>query len=161
MSGWQWFWTLVGFLVYIIVLIFLYFYKPFEELFNFVVKDTTFGNVIFWAALIAGIVGFCGYHWRAYRIHIVQQKNVEAMVLSSLRGSTFVAILLSGGATLQAVQNLCVYLVRQEVVIGGELGKRVAAVLALIVLTGVFCLIFWLLKVMRSGTQSSAQTPTT
>ena len=88
MSGWQWFWTLVGFLVYIIVLIFLYFYKPFEELFNFVVKDTTFGNVIFWAALIAGIVGFCGYHWRAYRIHIVQQKNVEAMVLSSLRGST-------------------------------------------------------------------------
>jgi hypothetical protein len=161
MSGWQWFWTLVGFLVYIIVLIFLYFYKPFEELFNFVVKDTTFGNVIFWAALIAGIVGFCGYHWRAYRIHIVQQKNVEAMVLSSLRGSTFTAILLSGGATLQAVQNLVVYLVRHEVVIGSELGKRVAAVLALIVLTGVFCLIFWLLKVMRSGPQSSAQTPTT
>lgn len=156
MSGWQWFWTLVGFLVYIIVLIFLYFYKPFEDLFNFVVRDTTYGNVIFWAALIAGIVGFCGYHWRAYRIHIVQQKNVEAMVLSSLRGSTFVAILLSGGATLQAVQSLCVYLVRQEVVLGADLGKRIAAVLALIVLTGIFCIIFWLLKVMRNAPQSGA-----
>jgi len=160
MSGWQWFWTLVGFLVYIIVLIFLYFYKPFELLFNFVVKDTTYGNVIFWAALIAGIVGFCGYHWRAYRIHIVQQKNVEAMVMSSLRGSTFAAILLSGGAALQAVQSLCVYLVRQEVVIGAELGKRVAAVLALVVLTGIFCIIFWLLKVMRGGAQTGAQAPT-
>jgi hypothetical protein len=160
MSGWQWFWTLVGFLVYIIVLIFLYFYKPFEELFNFVVKDTTFDNVIFWAALIAGIVGFCGYHWRAYRIHIVQQKNVEAMVLSSLRGSTFAAILLSGGAALQAVQSLCVYLVRQEVVLGADLGKRIAAVLALIVLTGVFCIIFWLLKVMRGAPQSGTQPPT-
>jgi hypothetical protein len=159
MSGWQWFWTLVGFLVYIIVLIFLYFYKPFEVLFNFVVKDTTFDNVIFWAALIAGIVGFCGYHWRAYRIHIVQQKNVEAMVLSSLRGSTFAAILLSGGAALQAVQILCVYLVRQEVVLDAELGKRVAAVLALVVLTGVFCLIFWLLKVMRNAPQSGTPTP--
>jgi hypothetical protein len=159
MSGWQWFWTLVGFLVYIIVLIFLYFYKPFEELFNFVVRDTTFDNVIFWAALIAGIVGFCGYHWRAYRIHIVQQRNVEAMVASSLRGSTFAAILLSGGAALQAVQSLCVYLVRQEVVIGAELGKRIAAVLALIVLTGVFCIIFWLLKVMRSAQQSGPQAP--
>jgi len=154
MSGWQWFWTLVGFLVYIIVLIFLFFYKPFEELFNFVVKDTTFANVIFWAALITGIVGFCGYHWRAYRVHIVQQRNVEAMVLSSLRGSTFTAILLSGGATLQAVQILCVYLVREEVVLGAEFGKRVAAVLALVVLTGVFCIIFWLLKVMRSSPQS-------
>ncbi len=154
MSGWQWFWTLVGFLVYIVVLIFLFFYKPFEELFNFVVKDTTFGNVIFWAALIAGIIGFCGYHWRAYKIHIVQQRNVEAMVLSSLRGSTFVAILLGGGATLQAVQILCVHLVRAETVLGPELGSRIVAVLALAALTGVFCIIFWLLKVIRAARPS-------
>ncbi len=45
-------------------------------------------------------------HWHAYQVHIVQQRSVESMVLTSLRGSTFTAILLSGGATLQAVQNL-------------------------------------------------------
>ena len=151
MKGWQWFWTLVGFLVYIIVLIFLFFYKPFEELFTFIVNDTTFGNVVFWAALLTGIVGFCGYHWRAYKLYIVEQRNMEAMVLSSLKGSTFIAILLSAGAALQSVQALCVYLVRDSVVIGPDLGKRLAAVLALIVLTGVFSIIFWLLKLVRFG----------
>ena len=78
------------------------------------------------------------------------------MVLSSIRGSTFVAILLSGGATLQAVQSLCVYLVREEVTLGPEFSKRVAAVIAMIVLTGVFCIIFWLLKLIRSGARSAS-----
>ncbi len=150
MAGWQWFWTLVGFLIFIIVLIFLYFFKPFEELFNLVVYGIDFDNITFWVALIIGIIGFCGYHWRAYRVHIVQQKNMEAMVLSSLKGSTFTAILLSAGATLQAVQILCVYLLRSEQVLDAEFGKRLAAVAALVVLTGVFCIIFWLLKVVRS-----------
>jgi len=38
MSGWRWFWALVGYVAYIVVLIFLYFYKPFEDLFTLVVK---------------------------------------------------------------------------------------------------------------------------
>lgn len=150
MAGWQWFWTLVGFLIFIIVLIFLYFYKPFEELFNLIVYGIDFDNITFWAALIIGIIGFCGYHWRAYRVHIVQQKSMESMVLSSLKGSTFTAILLSAGATLQAVQILCVYLLRSEQILDAEFGKRLAAVAALVVLTGIFCIIFWLLKVVRS-----------
>lgn len=153
MSGWGWFWTLVGFLAYIVVLIFLFFYKPFEELFTFIIADTTFDNVVFWVALLTGIVGFCGYHWRAYRLHIVEQRSMENMVLSSLRGSTFIAILIGAGATLQSVQTLIVYLVREPVVLGPDLGKRIAAVLALIVLTGVFAIIFWLLRLVRFHTE--------
>ncbi|MEM7190084.1 MAG: hypothetical protein AAF439_10780, partial [Pseudomonadota bacterium] len=65
MSVWQWFWTLVGFLIYIIVLIFLYFYKPFEDLFTSIIYGLTYQNAIFWAGVIIGIVGFCTYHWRA------------------------------------------------------------------------------------------------
>ena len=30
MAGWRLFWALVGYLAFIVVLIFLYFYKPFE-----------------------------------------------------------------------------------------------------------------------------------
>ena len=104
MSGWQWFWALAGYVIYIIVLIFLYFYKPFEDLFNLVVYGLSYENSIFWAGLIIGIVGFCAYHWRAYRLHIVQQQSVETMVQASLKGSTFTAILLSASAALQAVQ---------------------------------------------------------
>ena len=102
MTGWQWFWTLVGFVLFIVVLIFLYFYQPFEDLFTLVVRGIGFDNVIFWAALIIGVIGFCAYHWRAYKIHIVREGSIESMVLSSLKGSTFVAILFSGGAALQA-----------------------------------------------------------
>ncbi|HIJ92964.1 MAG TPA: hypothetical protein QGF63_00510 [Alphaproteobacteria bacterium] len=149
MGGWQWFWTLVGFVVFIVVLIFLFFYGPFETLFTLVINGISFDNAIFWAALIIGIIGFCAYHWHAYRVHIVAEQSVESMVLSSLRGSTFTAILMSGGATLQAVQILCVYLLQPGYDLGAGFGTRLAAVVALVVLTGIFCVIFWLLKIIR------------
>ncbi len=154
MIGWQWFWTLVGFLIFILVLIFLYFYQPFENLFNIVAYGLSYQNAIFWVSLIIGIIGFCIFHWRAYRLYIVQQHSIEAMVLSSLKGSTFTAILLSGGATLQAVQIICVYLLRTEYALGADFGKRLAAVVALVILTGLFCIIYWLLKVIRPPRQA-------
>ncbi len=154
MTGWHWFWTLVGFLIFIIVLIFLYFYPPFEALFVLVINGVSYDNVIFWVALIIGIIGFCTYHWRAYRVHIVQQHSVESMVLSSLRGSTFVAILLSGGAALQAVQIMCLYLLRPDHVLDAGFGERLAAIVVLLLLTGVFCVIFWLLKIIRPATRA-------
>jgi hypothetical protein len=154
MTGWQWFWTLVGFIVYIIVLIFLYFYPPFEVLFTRVINGISFSNLIFWVAIITGIIGFCLYHWQSYRIYIVRQHRVEAMVLSSLRGSTFTAVLLSGGAALQALQILCVYLLEEGYTLDREFGERLASVVALVILTGVFYLIFWFLKFVRAGQAS-------
>ena len=132
MTGWQWFWTLVGFLLLILVLIFLYFFQPFEDLFTLVLNGVSYSNAIFWVALIIGIIGFCTFHWHAYKVHIVQQRSVESMVLTSLRGSTFTAILLSGGATLQAVQNLCVFLLQNGYGFDSNFGKRIAATLSLI-----------------------------
>jgi hypothetical protein len=154
MTGWQWFGTLVGFLLYIILLIFLFYYEPFEELFNLVIHGISYDSTIFWVALLIGIVGFCGFHWRAYRLYEVQQQAVESMVLASLRGSTFTAILLSAGATLQAVQILCLHLLRAESVLNAGLGQRLAAVVMLAILTGIFCIIFWLLKLVRPVGQS-------
>jgi len=87
----------------------------------------------------------------------VQQRSVESMVLTSLRGSTFIAILFSAGAALQAVQILCVYLLGPGYSLDEAFGKRLAAVVALVILTGIFCVIFWLLKVMRpAGHRSQA-----
>ena len=151
MTGWQWFWTLVGFIVYVLVLIFLYYYQPFEDLFVRVLTGISFSNAIFWAALLVAIVGFCAYHWYAYRVHIVRQHSIESMVLASLRGSTFIAIVLSGGAALQAVQILCVYLLQDGYTLDGEFGRPLGAVVALVILTGIFGIIFWLLKVIRTA----------
>lgn len=150
MSVWNWFWTLVGFVIFIIVLIFLFFYKPFEELFRAVVYGMSYSNAIFWAGVVIGVIGFCAFHWRAYRLHLVREKSVEQMVLSSLRGSTFVAILLSASAALQAVQILAVHLIQPGYSLDAAFGKRLLALIALIVLTGLFCVIFWLLKSIQS-----------
>ena len=157
MSVWQWFWTLVGFLIYIIVLILLYFYKPFEDLFNTVVNGLTYSNSIFWAGVIIGIVGFVVFHWRAFRLHMVKERNVEAMVLSSLMGSTFVAILLSSAAALQSVQILSVHMIQPGYALDATFGKRLLALIALVLVTGLFCIVFWLLKAIRSGTTRSAE----
>lgn len=151
MNGWQWFWTLVLFAVYIVVLVFLYFYKPFEVLFTSVLNGISYDNAIFWVVIITGILGFCLYHWQAYRLHIVGENSVEAMVLSSLRGSAFIAVLLSGGAMLQALQILCVFLLKQGYALNQEFGERLAAVVALLVVTAAFYVIFWLLKFVRPG----------
>ena len=159
MSVWQWFWTLVGFLIYIIVLIFLYFYKPFEDLFTSIIYGLTYQNAIFWAGVIIGIVGFCAFHWRAYRLHIVKERNVEAVVMTSLQGSTFVAILLSASAALQAVQILAVHLIQPEYALDATFGKRLLALIALVILTGLFCIVFWLLKHIRDGRLLSRSGP--
>ena len=155
MNGWQWFWTVVGFILFIIVLTFLYYSAPFEQIFVRVVHGIRFDNVIFWMALVVGIVGFCAYHWHAYRVYIAKRRSVEEMVLSSLRGSTFTAILLAGGATLQALQILCVHLLNEGYAIDAEFGKRLGALAALVIVTAIFCVIFWLLKVIRTETRSA------
>lgn len=149
MTGWRWFWTLIGFLLFIVVLLFLYFSKPFEELFTLVIHGIGYDNAIFWIVVIVGIVGFCGYHWHAYRVHIVEQHSIESMVLSSLRGSTYIAILLSAGGALQAVQILSVYMLSDAFALDAGFGGRLAAVVLLVILTAIFCVIFWLLKVIR------------
>jgi len=149
MTGWQWFWTLVGFLLLILALTFLYFFPPFETLVNIVLTGFTFQNSIFWVTVIIGIGGFCAFHWSAYKTYIGGQGSVEAMVLTSLRGSTFTAVLLSAGAALQAVQNACVYLLQTSYPFDGGFGKKVGTIIALVVITGVFCIIFWLLKLIR------------
>ena len=102
MAGWRLFWALVGYVAFIVILIFLYFYKPFEDFFTLVINGLGYDNAIFWVVLIAGIIGFCGYHWRAYRLYIVQRRSVDGMVLASLRGSTFIAILFCAGAAAQS-----------------------------------------------------------
>jgi hypothetical protein len=160
MAGWRLFWALVGYVAFIVILIFLYFYKPFEDFFTLVINGLSYGNAMFWVVLIAAVVGFCGYHWRAYRLYIVQRRSVDGMVLASLRGSAFIAVLFCAGAAVQSLLILCAYLLQPEYTLDAEFGSRLGAVVALVILTVIFCLIYWLLKVIRqaSGTSGSADT---
>jgi len=154
MAGWRLFWALVGYVAYIVVLIFLYFYKPFEDFFTLVINGLGYDNAMYWVVLIAGIIAFCTYHWRAYRLYIVQRHSVEGMVLASLRGSTFVAILFCAGAAAQSMLILCTFLLQSEYTLDAEFGVRLGSVVALVILTVIFCLIYWLLKVVRQASKA-------
>ena len=123
MSGWRLFWALAGYVAFIVILIFLYFYKPFEDFFTLVINGLGYDNAMFWVVLIAAIVGFCAYHWRAYRLYIVQRHSVDGMVLASLRGSAFIAILFCAGAAVQSLLILCVYLLQSDYSLGAEFGR--------------------------------------
>jgi uncharacterized membrane protein YqjE len=82
------------------------------------------------------------------------------MVLASLRGSAFIAVLFCAGAAVQSLLILCVYLLQDRYTLGAEFGERLGAVVALLILTVVFCLIFWLLKIIPqpSGASGTADT---
>jgi hypothetical protein len=160
MSGWRLFWALVGYVAFIVILIFLYFYKPFEDFFTLVVNGLSYDNAMFWVVLIAAIIGFCGYHWRAYRLYIVQRHSVDGMVLASLRGSAFIAILFCAGAAAQSLLILCAYLLQSDYTLGAEFGTRLGAVVGMVILTVIFCLIFWVLKVIRQSAAASGSVDT-
>ena len=130
MAGWRLFWALVGYVAFIVILIFLYFYKPFEDFFTLVINGLGYDNAMFWVVLIAGIIGFCGYHWRAYRLYIVQRRSVDGMVLASLRGSAFIAILFCAGAAAQSMLILCVYLLQGGLHARRRVRRRLGAVVA-------------------------------
>jgi hypothetical protein len=160
MTGWRLFWALVGYLAFIVILIFLYFYKPFEDFFTLVINGLGYNNAMFWVVLIAGIIGFCAFHWRAYRLYIVQRRSVDGMVLASLRGSAFVAILFCAGAAAQSLLILCAYLLQPDYTLDVEFGSRLGAVVALVILTVCFCLIYWVLKVIRQAAPLSESADT-
>ena len=48
-----------------------------------------------------------------------------------------------------------VYLLQSEYALDAEFGARLGAVVGLAILTVVFCLIYWLLKVIRQGSAVS------
>jgi hypothetical protein len=111
---------------------------------------------MYWVVIIAALIGFCTYHWRAFRLYIVQRHSLDGMVLASLRGSAFIAVLFCAGAAAQSLLILCSYLLQSDYLLGAEFGERLGAVVGLVILTIIFCLIYWVLKVIRQP--AAAQT---
>jgi uncharacterized BrkB/YihY/UPF0761 family membrane protein len=89
----------------------------------------------------------------------VQRHSVDGMVLASLRGSAFIAVLFCAGAAAQSLLILCVYLLQGDYSLA-EFGERLGAVVAMVILTVIFCLIYWVLKVVRQSSSASGSADT-
>jgi hypothetical protein len=91
----------------IILLIFLYFYRPFETYLVAHIPFIHFSNVVFWFASLVGIVAYAFAHWQSFRTEIfrnVTELNVDNLVFDTLQAAILVSVIFCAGATLQAIE---------------------------------------------------------
>ncbi len=144
------------------LLIFLYFYQPFEAYLVANIPNVHFSNVIFWFASLVGVLGYALAHWQALRRHIVQstaELQVEALVFDALQIAVLTAVIFSAGATLQAVEMLSEYLMGRGPIFDRLFGMKLLSIVLLVILTILFYLLHHLVRSFRRGWQPRRPPP--
>ena len=144
----------IGLIALIILLIFLYFYKPFETYLVARIPGIHFSNVVFWFASMVGIVGYVIAHWQNFRSQFGRAGgalNVEALLFDSLQVSILVAVIFCAGGTLQSVAMLGEHLVGRGAIVGDEFGEKLLAIVLLVIMAILFYLLHHLVRAFRDG----------
>ena len=146
------FWIVLAGIV--IVLIFLYFYGPFESYVSESIGEIRARNVIFWFAALVGAVGYAIAHFASYRRTIFRRAgeiDVDSLVYDTLQITILVAVIISAGATLQAVEMLGEHLIKAGAVIDPVFGRRLLSVVLLVILSVLFYLLHLVVRAFRVG----------
>ena len=101
----------ISWIAFVILLIFLYFYKPFETLISESIRGISASTVIFWFAALVGVVAYAIAHWQSYRQKVfrdVSELDSEGLVFDTLQTAILVAVIL----ILYVGQNLAIILAR-------------------------------------------------
>jgi ABC-type xylose transport system permease subunit len=148
----QQFWAAI--IAVIIILIFLYFYRPFETYLLAQIPSIHFSNVVFWFATVVGILTFALAHWQSFRTEIfrnVADLNAEALVFDTLQAAVLAAVIFCAGGTLQAIEILSEYFVDRGPIFDAAFGRRLLAIILLVVLALIFYLLHFVVRALRTG----------
>ena len=148
----QQFW--IGLVALIILLIFLYFYRPFETYLTAHIPFIHFSNVIFWFASLVGIVLYGFAHWQSFRSEIfrnVSDLNVDALVFDTLQAAILVAVIFCAGGTLQAIEVLSEYFVNRGPIFDPGFGEKLLSIFLLVILAVLFFLLHYVVRALRTG----------
>ncbi len=146
----------IGLICVIIILIFLYFYKPFESYLATNIPGVHFSNVIFWFSSLVGVVGYAVAHWQSFHKNIlrdVSNLDVDGLVFDSLQTAILIAVIFSAGATLQAIEMLAEHLMNRGPIIDPVFGEKLLAIALLVILAILFYLLHHLIRAFRVGWQ--------
>jgi len=146
------FWITV--IALIILLIFLYFYPPFEAYLVANIPNVRFSNVVFWFASLVGVIGYVVAQWQSFRTEIfrnVSELRVEQLVFDTLQASILIAVIFCAGATLQAVEMLGEHLVDRGPIIDPAFGEKLLAIVLLVILAILFYLLHFVVRGFRGG----------
>ena len=152
----------IGLIALITLLIFLYFFAPFESYVIENVPKARFHNVLFWFSAVVAVIGFGLAHWQSFRRHIFQSSaGIPAveLVFDTLQISILTAVILCAGATLQAVEMLSEQLLFTGVAEGQSFGERILTILLLIILAILFYLLHLVVRAFRLGWQPRRPPP--
>ena len=153
---------LVWIVAVVILLIFLYFYRPFETYLVAHIPLIHFNNVLFWFASLVGIAAYAFAHWQSFRSEIfrnVPELNVEALVFDALQAAILTAVIFCAGATLQAVEMLGEYFVRRGPIIDAAFGEKLLAIILLVILAIIFYLLHYVVRALRTGWRPRSAPP--
>ena len=153
-SRWQQPRSWIGLIVILILIIFLLFYRPFEQYLLDNIPRIHFSNILFWFASLVAIVSFAVSHWQSFRKSIFQgvtESNVQDLVFDTLQIVVLVAVILFAGATIQAVEMLGVHLMNDGSVIDAEFGRRLLSIFLLVILAVLFYLLHRVVRAFRLG----------
>ena len=156
----QQFWS--GVVAVIILLIFLYFYRPFEAYLVAHIPFIHFSNIIFWFASLVGIVAYAFAHWQSFRNEIfrnVAELNVDTLVFDNLQAAILVAVIFCAGATLQAIEVLSEYFVSRGPIFDPAFGERLLAIILLVILALLFYLLHYAVRALRTGWRARTAPP--
>lgn len=156
----QQFW--IGIVAVIILLIFLYFYRPFETYLLAHMPFIHFGNVVFWFACVVGIVSYALAHWQSFRAEIFRdatELNVDTLVFDTLQAAVLVAVIFCAGATLQAIEVLSEYFVNRGPIFDAAFGQKLLAIFLLVILAVLFYLLHYVVRALRTGWRPRSAPP--
>lgn len=144
----------IALVAFIILLIFLYYYQPFETYLLARIPNIHFSNVLFWFASLVGVLGFVVSHWQSFKQHIFRTQgelNVEALVFETLQIAILVAVIFCAGAMLQAIEMLSELLMHTPAEPGTSIGARILAIIVLVILAILFFLLHHVVSAFRDG----------
>ena len=146
----------------IILLVFLYFYEPFEAFLVKSIPNIHFDNVIFWFASLVGVIAYALAHWQSFRRNIVRsvtELDVSGLVFDTLQIAILIAVIFCAGAILQAVEGLAEHLMGRGQIIDPGFGEKLLAIILLVILAVLFYLLHHVVRAFRDGWQTRRPPP--
>jgi hypothetical protein len=153
---------LVAIVAIIILLVFLYFYRPFETYLLAHIPLIHFSNVVFWFASLVGIAVYAFAHWQSFRSEIfrnVTELNVDTLVFDTLQAAILVIVIFCAGATLQAIEVLSEYFVNRGPIFDAAFGGQLLAIFLLVIFAVLFYLLHYVVRSLRTGWRPRSAPP--
>jgi ABC-type xylose transport system permease subunit len=152
----------IGVVGLIILAIFIYFYPPFEKLVSDSVRGLAASTIVFWFAAFVGVVAYVIAHWQSFRQHFFRRVNdldVEGMVFDTLQIALLVALILCAGGILQVIEMLSAHLIDNGSILDPVFGRKLLAIVVLVILAIGFYLLHRMVRAFRLGTRPGRTPP--